>query len=325
MVKIVSVNLSDAVTCNIDEQSNQLINSLSHSDSELSELFTGTTAVFTDADGTIVQEGTTDLSETYYRAITELSSKGVFFTVVTGKPLAEVSRLINSIPFDVPLHFLCEKGAYMVSKSNESFKKIFVLSSEADEVAITELKQTFIEHMPSLQKQFNDDNNQQRVWFGWSGRGEHKSIVSIDIYGVEPPSNYLEIVGPQRDSLKLNDPILLGEVERAIEQFVWQYHPDWHVVHLGNGNTDIAPNGIEKDLAIEQTQQFTSANIVQLWGDTMNDLAMFRLKDKYPNKVIAGLVLHREKGKELLAHVDMTTYGMANSAPYFELLLQTHS
>lgn len=299
--------------------------SLHRSPAELLNRFAMTDYVFSDADGVLVPEGATVMPSSHVEFITELADRGVGVTMVTGKPLAEVARLADQLPAGTPLKFLCEKGAYSVIRQGSGeYEKSFVLGSAADEAAVAELRERFfVTRAPEIIDKLRSPDGEQRVWFGLSGSGDHKSILSIDIYGFEPPHDYTKLVGPERDAFKLKDDTLLKQAETMIEQWVLATHPEWRVVHLGNANTDIAPGPIEKDLAILKTPEYKQARTVQVWGDTNNDLAMFRLRSEH-EKIIAGLVLHREKGKSLLEDVDFTSYGMANTDPFFRLLLATH-
>jgi hydroxymethylpyrimidine pyrophosphatase-like HAD family hydrolase len=315
-----------ARTLDLPGASTDTIASLTHTPEQLTELFHETDCVFADADGTLLDEGAVSVSPDYLAYIRDLAERGVTVVVVTGKPLAEVSKIYDHMPTDIPLQFLCEKGAYSVARRpGGGYDKTFVLSSEAEETAVAELRQQFFDQkVAEITESTRAGDGSQQVWFGLSGSGGHKSIFSLDIYGSEPPANYLEMLGTERAQFKLEDNELLARVEHELEDFVAGHHPDWRVVHMGNGNTEIAPGGVEKDMAIIRTAEFQDARIVQVWGDTVNDLAMFRLRQQHPDKVVAGLVIHREKAKNLLTEVDMVTFGMANTAPYFQLLLATH-
>lgn len=290
---------------------------------DLRERFASTDHIFTDADGTVVMEGATTFMPGYNEYFQQLHQRGIGVTVVTGKPAEEALGLMSSLPADSHVQFLCEKGAYTLSRDGSGgTTRQFILSSEASEREVAALRAEFFAQADTLAQQAS--NGEQRVWFGLGGSGAHRSVLSIDLFATQPPANYLELIGAERDALKLTDETLLQAAEQVIEQFVQARHPGWNVVHMGNANTEICPSAIEKDAAILQTPEFAAARTVQVWGDSMNDRAMFGLRSAHPGKVLAGLVLHREKGKALIPEVDMLAYGMANAAPYLQLLLETH-
>lgn len=56
-------------------------------------------------------------------------------------------------------------------------------------------------------------------------------------------------------------------------------------------------------------------------GDTENDRAMFRLRNTYSDKVVAGLVYHRQQAVALLDDVDVASVGMANADPILAAVL----
>lgn len=159
----------------------------------------------------------------------------------------------------------------------------------------------------------------KRVVYGWSGSGRQKSVIGIDIYHGEPPADYLSVVGVEREVMKVKDPELLAHVEADLAAFVERHKPGWRLIHLGNGNSEIAPGGIEKDLAIRQLPEFRQATGVLVMGDSGNDRAMFAMRSV--PKVLAALVLHRERSLELVDEVDLVAFGMANAGPLFELVL----
>lgn len=183
------------------------------------------------------------------------------------------------------------------------------------ESSVARLREYFILVKNSIEEKLG-------VYLGWSGDGNHKSVLGIDIYRKKPPAGYLGLRGVERDRLEVHDPKLLARTESALEEFMYGRRKGWHIVHMGNGNTEMPPGVIEKDLALKTTPEFKDARHILVWGDSKNDRNMFNLQ-KYDSRVKSCLVLHRRNSLKLLDTVDLVTFGMANTQPLFELLAST--
>lgn len=290
---------------------------------ELRAVFASIDTIFTDADGTVVEEGLTTFPAEYADYITKLSKLNIKTTLITGKPYAEIKKLLANLPEGLPMRIIYEKGAYYLEPDSDGvLQKHYLLSSEDLERRMLKLRELYLEHKHEIEEKYIDEKGNPRVTLGWSGSGAHQSLLSIDILAGTPPENYMDIVGVPREALKVKDPELLAKVEADLTEFAHTYEPDWKLVHIGNGNTEIAPDIIEKDVTLMNLPDFKVAKGIMVWGDSMNDLKMFEMR-KLP-QVTAGLVLHRERSLDLVNKVDFVSFGMANAKPFFELLLATH-
>ena len=275
--------------------------------------------IFTDADGTIVTDGATAFSPQKISFLRDLSKARVGVTLVTGKPYDEVRQLRDSLPDDVPLEVLCEKGAYLAKFEDGEEERELILSSLELEDEVATLKQHFFETIAP------DLTARHGVYFGLSGSGKHRSVLGIDFFAAKPPANYLELIGEQRDALKITDSNVIQCVEDEIAARVRSLHPDWRVVHLGGSNTEIAPGPIEKDLAIQKTADYHDARQVLILGDSRNDQSMFRLSRSHADKVTAGLVVARESALPLIDDVDLVVFGGANTDPILQAVIDARN
>lgn len=301
------------------QMDNPMIYSQVYSPDELRQRFARINHVFSDADGTILPEGLHAMPSVYVHLLHKLTKLSIQTTIITGKPLAEVAPIFKAAGNDAPFDVICEKGAYIASITDSNELKIdHLLSSVELEKEVLEARIAWEEFT------FTTQTKSRPYYFGWSGSGHHRSLLSIDIFKEKPPENYLSMTGRSRDALKLTDVTLLKEAESEIEDFFKKFKPEWRIVHLGNANTDITPHLIEKDIALESSELFQKAEGVLVLGDTNNDRAMFDLK-KRNSKVTAGQVLYRHGNIPLIDSSDAVTVGMANCSPYLRLLLETHS
>jgi HAD superfamily hydrolase (TIGR01484 family) len=279
--------------------------------------------VFTDADGTILDQGMTALSDAYCQDIAKLSALGVRTTIITGKPLTEVIRLVSSLPSGLPVDIIFEKGAYYLERSSlGDAQKRYLLATPEIEAQVGEMKKRLEHERQSIENKYVDAKGRPLATIGWAGDGTHTSILSIDILVGTPPNGYLEIKADERARLKITDPVLIRQIVDDLQQFVARYQTGWQLVDLGNANIEIAPSLIEKDEAIMSRQDFMSAKGVLVLGDSNNDRKMFRMRRL--DKVYAGLVLHTEKSTLLAEDVDLISFGIANAYPILSLLLAAH-
>lgn len=284
----------------------------------LRQRFSAIDRIFSDADGTILSEGLRAIPGNYIQLLRELAGRAVRTTIITGKPLAEVAPLFAAAGTDAPFDVMCEKGAYIASAGgNGSIRIEHLLSSAVLEKEVLDARDAWEAHITAI------PSEQRPYYFGRSGSGQHRSIISIDIFAAQPPADYLSMVGQSRDAIKLKDAALLAMAETEIEEFFQALKPEWRIVHLGNANTDITPHLIEKDIALEASASFQQASGVLVLGDTNNDRAMFNLTKRHGN-VTAGQVLYRASALGLVEASDAVTIGMANCMPYLLLLLETH-
>ena len=276
--------------------------------------------IFADADGTIVNEGTEAFLPDKIELIQQLARLGVGITIVTGKPLAEVVPLRQSLPNEVPINFICEKGAYDVHFDTTGAWREFILSSAEQEQSVAELREQFTDFGKQLVNKYGSD----KLGFGWGGSGEHKSALSIDLFAGKPPKDYLTLRGGERNALKLKDASLIEQVEQAITNWAQEQRPDWRIVHLGNANIEITPAGIGKSEAIIESAEFGAARKVLILGDSFNDRGMFNLRRKFTARTLNSLVIHRKTSLPLVDLADFVTFGMANGNPILQATLAAH-
>lgn len=281
--------------------------------------FSGIDTVYSDADGTLVPEGATEFSNRTVSQIARLGQVGVRMVVVTGKPLSEVLGLVHSMPVGLSADIIYEKGAYRLERNSDgSFEDRLLLATEAETTAVQQLKYRLLEEKGEIESAYVGTD---KLTLGWGGQGTHRSILSIDVFEGIPPVDYLTKTGKDRDALKVSDPDLLARVESDLAKFVERHTPGWRLVHLGNGNFEIAPGPVEKDAAIRELEQRRGSEAMLVLGDSANDAAMFRLRNDPNMRAMAGLVLHRDSALKLVDEVDCVSFGMANVSPHIRALL----
>ncbi len=269
--------------------------------------------IFSDADGTLVSDGAEHISQATLLLLATLSRHGITTTVVTGKPLAEVTPMLSSAP---GLEFICEKGAYRAHIQNGTVRKQFMLSDAAIETEVALFRIGLARYLQGLTRRHH-------IGFGWAGSGAHTSIISVDLYAATPPAHYTALRGAARNALKLRDPALQRRLESLIARWVHQHKPTWQVVHLGNGNTEITPPILEKSAAVRAHPAFAKSGKVLILGDSKNDEPMFALRATHTHKVLNGLVLHQHASLPLVNTAHFVTFGMANVQPILQALLST--
>lgn len=274
--------------------------------------------VFSDIDGTLTGEGSKGLPQSAAEYLGRLHEVGVAVILVSGKPYEEIAPIMQSLSPELHVDAIYEKGAYKLdTAANGRMSKSYLLTSPEQEQAVAKLRDKLVEYWRHMQAA----HAKERVSFGWAGSGKHQSVVSIDVFAGDVPEYYERLVGLDRDRLKLKDAAILSAIEAELQAFVADEHPGWIVVHLGNANFEIAPPGIEKDVAIRQTAEFQQAQAVLVLGDSGNDRKMFAMRQGRDTKTAAGLVFHNPAAVGLVEDVDFVTFGLANPYPLFDCLL----
>lgn len=274
--------------------------------------------IFSDIDGTLTSEGSKGLPERAINYLRRLRGAGVAIILVSGKPYEEIAPIMQALPAELHVEAIYEKGAYTLETSADGqLSKSYLLTSPSQEQAVMTLRDKLTQHWQTM----SAAHAHERISLGWAGSGKHQSVVSIDIFTGDVPENYMQLTGPDRDRLKLKDPTLLSAIEAELRAFVESQCPGWLVVHLGNANFEIAPPGIEKDMAIRQTAEFKQARRVLVLGDSGNDRKMFAIRRDRDTKTAAGLVFHNPATAELVEDADFVTFGLANPYPLLDQLL----
>ena len=320
-----SIARNDAVvTClkNLTHEGRNKIIVVDFSETTAQQILARVDQIFSDVDGTLVELGHNTLSEKYITMLQTLSDSGVKTTLVTGKPLSEITRLVSSLPPSLSLRIIYEKGSYFLEPDQTGIlKKHYLLSSPELEASIQNLKQASVAFIVEVETKYRDTSGQPLVKIGWGGDGTHESILSFDILKAGAPKNYLDIKGYEREALKVSDEKLLAQVTTDLREFITKQRPDWRFVDLGNGNIEVAPGPIEKDEAILSLPDFANYKGILLLGDSPNDSKMFELRRL--ENAWAGLVLHSPKTTSLCEHVDFVTFGMGNALPLLKTCIQS--
>jgi len=97
-----------------------LTNSVSRA--ELNAFFRNVDVAFADADGTVVEEGMTELPGPCLDAISSLAQDIKVF-IVTGKPYEEARRLLDGMAKKLPIEVIYEKGAYRLRSDSLGVKQ----------------------------------------------------------------------------------------------------------------------------------------------------------------------------------------------------------
>jgi hydroxymethylpyrimidine pyrophosphatase-like HAD family hydrolase len=278
---------------------------------EIERLFAQVEDVYADADGTLLPVGGDRLPPAHAEHILALHRLGVRTTMVTGKPYTEIERIVRALPPGFPLRIIFEKGAYCLRPDGSGvLRRDYLLSSEAVERRIGELRDRFalwqleVEHSAGFK-------------FAPAGHGTHQSVLSLDVLKPEATGEpNLALRGLE----KVDDPILLKDVQEIVRGYLADHFPEAALIDLGNANWEITVGEIDKDRAIEALPDFAESRGVMVWGDSGNDLRMFQLR-RLP-RVSAGLVWHEKTPPDLLAEADFAAVGVMNVDPFFRKILE---
>jgi hypothetical protein len=220
-----------------------------------------------------------------------------------------------------------EKGAYRLRRGAGGLQTVeHLLVTPSEEASIARLRQGFYsggEPVPpssigvSLEREFG-------VVLVPSGSGTHAAILSFDVLKAGSSREFQSFTPEQRKALKVSDAATLSAIEQRCTELVHNSGivglEDARVVHLGNGNIEVAPRSVEKHLAISADIAQRAGIKVAVAGDSFNDKPMFELSQTNPD-VHACLVLYREASLPLTALVQSLVFGEANAEQFLRRII----
>ena len=297
-------------------------------DDQLAAELSRVTRVYMDIDGTAVREGETTFDAATIEVFRRANAAGIELCVgPTGKPFAEALPLWRSLPPDVLVDVIIEKGAYRLHRlPNGEMEKRYLLASPQDEAAVATLRRAFYPD-PSVAEDSSIGAKLERE-FGVvivpAGSGKHEAVLSFDVLKGGSSRDFESFSNAQRRELKVANAHLLERVLERFTQLVAEANIEGlngpRIVHLGNGNIELAPASVEKHLAIKADLAARPSTMSAVVGDSKNDEPMLRLsRDR--EDVHGCLVLHRETAAPLIALVDTVVTGEANVAAFIERIL----
>lgn len=281
--------------------------------------------VFCDLDDTLLLSGTNELGTEVCDEIRALNNREKTVYFVTGKPLEEIQRVINSVPPDLKIKIMLEKGAYYIETGpGASREPVLLLTTQRIVEGIAKLRHDFFsELVPKLQTKYP-------IEIGFAGMGTHRSILSIDIYKPGLPGNYLQLTGKERDELKIPG----EELRTKIFDEICGWYRRWAhaygapefanpvAIDLNNANFEFTAHEIEKDIAIATARRKTGNRVAAYLGDSRNDAKAFALSTTDPS-IRACLVCNAATPlDELLPFATLIVPGRATGVLFLRLINQ---
>lgn len=222
--------------------------------------------VVSDIDGTLIEEGTSQINPEYFEVIHELRKKGIQFVAASGRQYASMRHVFE--PVAEEMIFVSENGTNLIQ--NDKVSASIFMDSEISAEVIRYARQIpncdIMLCTPDMQ--YLEQPNEKLL--NWLLYGYHSQAKVIDdlmeqIHQVNKISFYREggasAIGPQ-----------------VIERF----GTDLDVAVSGSAWIDIMERGTNKGTAVKKLQQrlriYPEETIV--FGDNCNDLSMFECADE---------------------------------------------
>lgn len=261
--------------------------------------------LYLDLDGTSLEQGATEFPPGFCDKLRLLHRAGVNVIAVTGKPETEIRALMNTVPGDIPLSFIFERGGYRIERaSGESkpAKRLLLANAFTEETAATLKKEILLgETKQSLERRHG-------IRIVPAGDGRHQSLISIDILRADAPEKYEE---EPRFDLKVQDRDLLEAVRMNIVAFLRGAAPHWELTDLGNANFELHHRDQTKENGIVSTAEFQSSTGMRMVvDDSANGRGMLRMKHEHP-RMMSGVVYNRHTAPEIVELADVAVAGEA--------------
>ena len=233
--------------------------------------------VCSDVDGTLVEEGKSELNPEYFDEIRRLKEKGIMFAVVSGRSYAASSPLFKPVLEDVI--FINDNGAALTYKGKVI--KAHTIPVEVVKEMIRDLSDDLKEvtYLSALEGSY-----------GWKRNREFCRILREDFHLnltelEEMPDSLPQDAGIM--SLGMYDPV---DAETAVgKEFAdkWNQHPLIKAVPGGQYWFNIMQKNIDKGVALQELMEMYDIKPEEVIaiGDNMNDMGMLTC---VPNSVAIG-------------------------------------
>ncbi|MDD7266806.1 MAG: HAD family hydrolase [Lachnospiraceae bacterium] len=217
--------------------------------------------VASDIDGTLVEEGTSVLTEEFYQTIRELKAKGVLFAAASGREYQSIRKLFAPVLDDI-ICVACNGGIVVCRDT--------VISKKVIPTAVVKELIPYVRRIPGQSICMNTVNH------GFYVETTDPEFIELEEKGY---CNQIEIV---EDLTQIEEEIVKISVYKKenIRAYIDQAERDWgdrlHVMQAGDIWLDFVPEDCDKGIALSEIQSFFgfSPDETMAFGDNHNDIGM---------------------------------------------------
>lgn len=220
--------------------------------------------IASDMDGTLLQNGSQDITYKMIKIIETLREKGILFVAASGRQYANLYRLFEPVSQDIA--FICENGALVMYQD-----KILSKTSMDRDIALKIIED--IMNREGCEVQISGENTTYIIPKSQSYLYHFKNVLKNNYKIIKDPSEILE------DIIKVSVYEKAGIVENSGTYFINKWQDKVKCTVSGYGWLDFVSPNVNKGTALTELLKKLSITTeeVMAFGDNYNDLEMLSL------------------------------------------------
>ena len=218
--------------------------------------------IATDIDGTLVEDGSTNINPEIFDIIRKLKEKGIIFVVASGRQYPSIRNLFSPVAEDII--FIAENGAHVMCRETI--------------MSVTEMDRAKAEE---LIHDFRTKTDCQMVVSTSDGAYTESSDPAFMDWMINGYKNKITVV---EDALKEDITIIkaslckMDGIREVADELIPKWKPVFKCCMAGEQWLDIMDNTVDKGQAIKIIQDFfqISCEDTMAFGDNSNDVGMLK-------------------------------------------------
>ncbi len=220
--------------------------------------------IASDMDGTLLQNGSQNVTAKILEIIENLQEKGILFVAASGRQYANLYRLFE--PVNKNMAFICENGALVMYQN-----KILSKTSMDKEIAFKIIED--IRNREGCEVQISGENTTYLIPKSESYINHYKNVLKNNYKVIEDPSDITE------DIIKVSVYEEAGIMENSGTYFINKWQDKVKCTVSGYGWLDFVSPAVNKGTALNDLLEKLSLSTeeVMAFGDNYNDLEMLSM------------------------------------------------
>jgi len=227
--------------------------------------------IVSDIDGTLVEDGGSQLNPRLYEVILKLKEQGIYFAAASGRHAASIEHIFS--PIRDKIFYIGDNGAYIGCYGRELYQTPYKKELITD--VLTDMKAAGLDIMVDCADcVYTDSRNQE--FLDWLQNGYHFRMKQVeDLYKLSVPI------------IKISACRMSGIVDAA-KPIMEKYGKELKVTLAGSQWLDTMDPGVNKGNAVKILQESLDIKPEETlaFGDQLNDIEM--LKQAYYSFAVAN-------------------------------------
>lgn len=259
--------------------------------------------IFFDIDGTLVADGSSNITESAIRAIKKAQANGHLCFVNTGRPMGSVGEVIRNYPFD---GYVCGCGTYIQYREKE------ILHVEVE---------------PKLIQELMEWNQREKVDIFFEGKEGILFPPQADFKDLKLMEQYFKKQGVliqyyqygEKVDFRTNKFTMWFDPKRLPLEFRSFLEQHFSIIERDIGFWEVIPKGYSKATGIDDLLKHLNMDITDTisFGDSTNDISMLEYTDQ---SVLMGNGAPELKDLVTYVTTDVRQDGIYRAMKHFKLI-----